>query len=80
MNEYRLISYVKRNSDGQKEYNLRAVYQVVCAYPGDDDQPIVTHADCGTFLQYYPNENTDDPNDIVGFPQLREMMKKWIDL
>jgi len=80
MNEYRLISYVQKNSDGQKEYNLRAVYQVVCAYPGDDDQPIVTHADCGTFLQYYPNENTDDPNDIVGFPELREMIRKWIDL
>lgn len=77
MSDYWSIMYV-RLSNGEKKFNRNRINNVVCIYPGAYNQPIKISHDFGTFLQFYPNTESDDIYDIIGKEELKSLIVNWI--
>lgn len=78
MRDYWRIMYVDAE-EKNKLYKRHPVSQVVCVYPGDKYAPIRENTAPGIFLQYYPDQESNNIHDIVGKRELKQIINSWIE-
>ncbi|MGZ9587279.1 nuclease domain-containing protein [Paenibacillus marinisediminis] len=71
MAKYWAIGYITE----QGKYVRNPVHQVICIFPGAEDQPILDEGQQGLFLQLYPRSLTE----TVGENELRDILRGWLD-
>ncbi|MCP8969231.1 hypothetical protein [Ectobacillus ponti] len=79
MYKYWSIKHV-REQDGRRQFHRRAIYEVICVYPGSQMHPRRIDTGCGIFLQFYPYLTKQGQEQVVGKRELQRIMREWLAL
>ncbi|WP_416826045.1 hypothetical protein [Ectobacillus polymachus] len=78
MYKYWSIKYVEEK-EGKRFYQRRAIYEVVCVYPGSQVHPKKVESGCGVFIQFYPYKTKNDEIHVKGKAEMMELFSEWLD-
>ena len=77
MYKYWSIKFVEEQ-DGKRIYHRRAVYEVICVYPGSHMHSKKIESGCGVFLQLYPYKTKQGEEKLVGKHGMVQIFEKWL--
>ncbi|WP_410775079.1 hypothetical protein [Ectobacillus funiculus] len=79
MYKYWSIKYVEEQN-GKRIFQRRAIYEVVCVYPGSQVHAKKIEAGCGVFLQFYPHKTKQRGEFLVGKGECIRLFREWLQL
>ncbi|EOQ32051.1 hypothetical protein QCI44_16990 [Bacillus cereus group sp. RP37] len=77
MYKYWSIKYVEEQ-DGKRVYYRRAIYEVICVYPGSHMHSKKIESGCGVFLQLYPYKTKQGEEKLAGKNGMVQIFGKWL--
>ncbi|GAB6551723.1 hypothetical protein ACQVSN_00750 [Bacillus mobilis] len=77
MYKYWSIKYVEEQ-DGKRVYYRRAIYEVICVYPGSHMHSKKIESGCGVFLQLYPYKTKQGEEKLAGKYGMVQIFEKWL--
>ncbi|MFX3630021.1 MAG: hypothetical protein ACE3JR_12025 [Ectobacillus sp.] len=77
MYKYWSIKYVSEQ-EGKRVFQRRAIYEVVCVYPGSQVHAKKIEAGCGMFLQFYPYKTKQGVEKLAGQNQFVQLFQEWL--
>ncbi|AZJ20396.1 hypothetical protein CN556_10830 [Bacillus wiedmannii] len=77
MYKYWSIKYVEEQ-DGKRVYYRRAIYEVICVYPGSHMHSKKIESGCGVFLQLYPYKTKQGEEKLAGKHGMVQIFEKWL--
>ncbi|SCV21640.1 Uncharacterized protein BCRIVMBC845_04191 [Bacillus cereus] len=77
MYKYWSIKYVEEQ-DGKRVYYRRAIYEVICVYPGSHMHSKKIESGCGVFLQLYPYKTKQGEAKLAGKNGMVQIFGKWL--
>lgn len=77
MYKYWSIKYVEEQ-DGKRIFYRRAIYEVICVYPGSHMHGKKIEAGCGVFLQLYPYKTKQGEEKLAGKHGLVQIFERWL--
>ena len=77
MYKYWSIKYVKEQN-GKRLFHRRAIYEVICVYPGSNMHAKKIEAGCGVFLQLYPYKTKKGEERLAGKKELVNIFQHWL--
>ncbi|KFN02368.1 hypothetical protein D0U04_12600 [Bacillus clarus] len=77
MYKYWSIKYVEEQ-DGKRVYHRRAIYEVICVYPGSHMHSKKIESGCGVFLQLYPYKTKQGEEKLAGKHGMIQIFEKWL--
>ncbi|MGG0187687.1 hypothetical protein [Bacillus rhizoplanae] len=77
MYKYWSIKYVEKQN-GKRLFHRRAIYEVICVYPGSNMHAKKIEAGCGVFLQLYPYKTKKGEERLAGKKELLNIFQHWL--
>ncbi|MGH0428142.1 hypothetical protein ACQVPL_02475 [Bacillus hominis] len=77
MYKYWSIKYVEEQN-GKKKFKRRAIYEVICVYPGSHMHSKKIESGCGVFLQLYPYKTKQGEEKLAGKHGMIQIFDKWL--
>lgn len=77
MYKYWSIKFVEEQ-DGKRVYHRRAIYEVICVYPGSHMHSKKIESGCGVFLQLYPYKTKQGEEKLAGKHGMVQIFEKWL--
>ncbi|MCU5518076.1 hypothetical protein OCF62_26600 [Bacillus wiedmannii] len=77
MYKYWSIKYVEEQN-GKRVYYRRAIYEVICVYPGSHMHSKKIESGCGVFLQLYPYKTKQGEEKLAGKHGMVQIFEKWL--
>ncbi|GLV65584.1 hypothetical protein Bmyc01_42530 [Bacillus mycoides] len=77
MYKYWSIKYVEEQS-GKRVFHRRAIYEVICVYPGSHMHSKKIESGCGVFLQLYPYKTKQGEEKLAGKHGMIQIFEKWL--
>lgn len=77
MYKYWSIKYVEEQ-DGKRIFKRRAIYEVICVYPGSHMHSKKIESGCGVFLQLYPYKTKQGEEKLAGKHGMIQIFEKWL--
>lgn len=77
MYKYWSIKYVEEQN-GKKNFKRRAIYEVICVYPGSHMHSKKIESGCGVFLQLYPYKTKQGEEKLAGKHGMIQIFEKWL--
>jgi hypothetical protein len=77
MYKYWSIKYVEEQN-GKRIFKRRAIYEVVCVYPGSHMHSKKIESGCGVFLQLYPYKTKQGEEKLAGKHGMIQIFEKWL--
>jgi hypothetical protein len=77
MYKYWSIKYVEEK-DGKRVFHRRAIYEVVCVYPGSQVHAKKIESGCGVFLQFYPYKTKQGIELLMGKREFIKIFEEWL--
>ncbi|WP_377865809.1 hypothetical protein [Bacillus sp. R86525] len=77
MYKYWSIKYVEEQS-GKRIFHRRAIYEVICVYPGSHMHSKKIESGCGVFLQLYPYKTKQGEEKLAGKHGMIQVFEKWL--
>ncbi|RWS44430.1 hypothetical protein EKA14_01050 [Bacillus mycoides] len=77
MYKYWSIKYVEEQN-GKKKFKRRAIYEVICVYPGSHMHSKKIESGCGVFLQLYPYKTKQGEEKLAGKHGMIQIFEKWL--
>ncbi|HDX9578311.1 TPA: hypothetical protein ROX88_001839 [Bacillus pseudomycoides] len=77
MYKYWSIKYVEEQN-GKRLFHRRAIYEVICVYPGSNLHAKKIEAGCGIFLQLYPYKTKKGEERLAGKKELVNIFQSWL--
>ncbi|OTW85249.1 hypothetical protein BK702_17475 [Bacillus thuringiensis serovar cameroun] len=77
MYKYWSIKYVEEQN-GKRVFHRRAIYEVICVYPGSHMHSKKIESGCGVFLQLYPYKTKQGEEKLAGKHGMVQIFEKWL--
>ncbi|KAB2439970.1 hypothetical protein [Bacillus luti] len=77
MYKYWSIKYVEEQN-GKRVFHRRAIYEVICVYPGSHMHSKKIESGCGVFLQLYPYKTKQGEEKLAGKHGMVQIFDKWL--
>lgn len=77
MYKYWSIKYVEEQN-GKRVFHRRAIYEVICVYPGSHMHGKKIESGCGVFLQLYPYKTKQGEEKLAGKHGMVQIFDKWL--
>ncbi|MDC2866413.1 hypothetical protein [Bacillus sp. BP-3] len=77
MYKYWSIKYVEEQN-GKRLFHRRAIYEVICVYPGSNMHAKKIETGCGVFLQLYPYKTKKGEERLAGKKELVNIFQYWL--
>ncbi|MFD0771595.1 hypothetical protein ACFQZ1_22940 [Bacillus sp. CGMCC 1.60114] len=77
MYKYWSIKYVEEQN-GKRLFHRRAIYEVICVYPGSNMHAKKIEAGCGVFVQLYPYKTKKGEEKLAGKKELLNIFRHWL--
>ncbi|MEW9183654.1 hypothetical protein AB2553_25570 [Bacillus mycoides] len=77
MYKYWSIKYVEEQN-GKRIFKRRAIYEVICVYPGSHMHSKKIESGCGVFLQLYPYKTKQGEEKLAGKHGMIQIFEKWL--
>ncbi|MDE7554130.1 hypothetical protein, partial [Bacillus tropicus] len=77
MYKYWSIKFVEEQ-DGKRVFHRRAIYEVICVYPGSHMHGKKIESGCGVFLQLYPYKTKQGEEKLAGKHGMVQIFEKWL--
>jgi hypothetical protein len=77
MYKYWSIKYVFEQ-DGKRIFHRRAIYEVICVYPGSQVHAKKIESGCGIFLQFYPYQKKQGLEQVMGKREFIQLFREWL--
>ncbi|WP_242142863.1 MULTISPECIES: hypothetical protein [unclassified Bacillus cereus group] len=77
MYKYWSIKYVDEK-EGKRIFKRKAIYEVICVYPGSHMHGKKIESGCGVFLQLYPYKTKQGKEKLAGKHGLIQIFEEWL--